>query len=101
MLREQHRIDSGEVRWMSENELFPKEVTSNVPRMTLTGRERLHVEQHRGVVAYQADEICFRTACGLLRITGQSLSFCMYTGAEAIISGSIRSVGYAEEGGQR
>lgn len=86
---------------MPEHELFPREVTTNVPCITLTGRERLHVEQHRGLIAYQPQEICLRTACGLLKVTGDGLCFRMYTGAEAIVSGKIESVSFAEEGGRR
>lgn len=86
---------------MSEQELFPREVTTDVPCVTLTGREKLHVEQHRGLVAYQPDEICFRTACGLLRVTGTGLRFSMYTGAEAIIGGQITGVAFTGEGGRR
>lgn len=76
-----------------KDSLFPKEVTSDVPRLTLTGVERLHVEQHRGLVAYQPDEVIFRTACGLLRVTGGNLRFRLYTAKEAVVVGSIGGVG--------
>lgn len=72
--------------------LFPREVTSNVPLVTLTGMERLQVEQHRGLIAYQPDEVVFRTACGLLHIGGEALSFSRYTASEAVINGRIHHV---------
>lgn len=86
---------------MTVDELFPKEVTSAVPRMTLTGQERLHVEQHRGLIAYQQEEIRFRTACGQLQVLGQGLRFRLYTAAEAIITGRIDSVGIVAPGGRK
>jgi len=84
---------------MSMEELFPKEVTSGVPQMTLTGQERLHVEQHRGLIAYQSELIEFRTDVGLLKVQGAGMRFRLYTSAEAIITGRIDSVGIITSGG--
>lgn len=85
---------------MPENTLFPKEVTSHVPRMTLTGQELLHVEQHQGLLAYQPEEIRFRTSVGMLIVTGQSLRFRMYSAGEAIISGEIDGISVQSAGGR-
>ncbi len=84
---------------MKTHELFPREVTSDVPHLTLTGMEKLHVEQHRGVVGYQPQEIVLRTSCGLLRITGSDLLFRTYTAAEAVIMGQISRISYDEGAG--
>lgn len=76
------------------DELFPREVISDVPRMTLTGHERLHVEQHKGLIDYAPDVIAMRTACGLLRIDGAGLRFVIYTAAEAVIVGRIDAISF-------
>lgn len=78
--------------------LFPKEVTSNVPLLTLTGTESLHVEQHRGLIAYQPEEITLRTTCGLLHIAGEDLRFSSYASSEAMICGRISSVTFDGSG---
>ncbi len=78
--------------------MFPREVTSNVPRITLTGQETLHVEQHRGLVTYGPEKIELRTAIGLLRVTGSGLRFTKYLAGEAHIAGRIDTVGI--EGGR-
>ena len=79
--------------------LFPQEVISNAPRMTLTGRELLHVEQHQGLIAYQQEKIVFRTAAGLVHVTGTELCFKRYSAGEAVITGNIESVGFPRHGG--
>lgn len=84
-----------------EKELFPREVTSSVPRLTLTGRERLLVEQHQGMVECQEEAICLRTRCGLIRIAGNGLVCLRYSQAEALIGGEIVSVIFDGEGGRR
>lgn len=80
--------------------LFPREVTTDVPRLTMTGSERLHVEQHKGLLAYQPQEVIFRTAVGQLKVTGEQLRFRMYTAQEAVVVGLIDSVGF-QRGGKR
>ena len=76
------------------NELFPSEVTANVPRITLTGHERLHVEQHRGLIDYEPDNIILRTSVGMMRIAGAGMVFRLYTAAEAVVTGRIDSVAF-------
>lgn len=83
---------------MMQQEFFPREVISSVPRVTLTGHERLHIEQHRGLIDYAPDCIVLRTSCGLMRIAGAGMSFGLYTAAEALITGRIDSVSFQAEG---
>lgn len=85
---------------MADRELFPREVTGNVPRVTLTGIERLHLEQHKGLIGYQPEEIVFRTSCGLMRIGGSGLRFASYSAQEALIVGRIGSIACEEAGGR-
>ncbi len=76
------------------DELFPREVTSNVPRITLTGHERLHVEQHKGLIDYAPENIVLRTSVGLMRVSGAGMRFSLYTASEALITGRIDSVSF-------
>lgn len=84
---------------MEKGELFPKEVISDLPRVTLTGSERVHVEQHKGLIAYQPEEVVFRVSSGRLTVTGQELRFRLYTSGEAILTGRVDGVTMA--GGER
>ena len=84
---------------MDKGELFPKEVVSDMPRVTMTGSERVHVEQHKGLIAYQPEEVVFRVASGRLTVKGDALRFRMYTSGEAILTGRVDSVAIA--GGER
>ena len=77
---------------MIENSLFPKELTSHIPVVILTGDQLVRVEQHRGIYAYHPDEIILRTAIGLLKIAGKNLNCKRYTSAEVLIAGTIDSI---------
>lgn len=86
---------------MMQQGFFPKEVTSKVPFITLTGHEHLHIEQHQGLVDYEADNIVLRSACGLIRIAGAGMIFKLYTAAEAVIEGRIDCVEFVKQGSER
>jgi sporulation protein YqfC len=86
---------------MMQQGFFPKEVTSNVPLITLTGHEQLHIEQHQGLVDYEPENIVLRSACGLIRIAGAGMVFRLYTAAEAVIAGRIDCVAFAHQEGGR
>lgn len=83
-----------------QHELFPREVILNVPRITLTGHERLHIEQHRGLIDYDPENIVLRTSCGLMRIAGAGMHFSLYSAGEALITGRIDSVSFQQKEGR-
>ena len=80
--------------------MFPREVTGRVPRITLTGRDEVHVEQHQGLMACQEDEVTLKTVCGRLVIGGSNLMFSLYTPVEARVLGRIDSIRVLPEGGR-
>lgn len=77
---------------MEKHPLFPREVISDVPRVTLTGNDQVFVEQHRGLLAYQPEEVVFRVSGGRLTVQGQALRFQLYTSMEAMLVGQIDSI---------
>lgn len=52
---------------------LPAELIAGVPRVCITGKNEVTVEQHRGVAHCTPDEICVRAADGLVRVTGAEL----------------------------
>ena len=71
---------------------FPAEVVKDVSRVTLTGSDSVYVEQHKGLAAYQPEEVVFRTVSGTLRIGGRELRLKRYTSCDAMITGEVRSI---------
>ena len=92
---------SREVRRMGREGWFPREVVSDVPRVTATGNEMVMIEQHKGLVAYQPDEVVFRTASGLMTIRGSELRFRRYAAGEALLIGHIDGISLTGRGGER
>jgi len=83
---------------MSGN-LIPREVSGKLPLFTLTGMEKMQVEQHRGITVFQPDRISFRTAIGEVTITGENLRFLSYSAQDATLCGKITGMFHAPGGG--
>lgn len=71
---------------------IPREITSNVPVVTITGNERVQVEQHMGLIGCGPEEVTLRCAMGVMTIRGQNLRFALYTAREAIVTGQVTAV---------
>lgn len=93
--------NSREVVRVGRERWFPQEVVSDVPRVTATGNETVLVEQHKGLMAYQPEEVVFRTASGLLTIRGSGLRFKHYTAGEALVTGCIEGISMTGRGAER
>ncbi|MBQ2952027.1 MAG: YabP/YqfC family sporulation protein [Clostridia bacterium] len=81
-----------------QQEFLPREVASDVPRMTLTGGERLFVEQHKGLLDCREELISLKTASGILCVEGCHLMLLRYSRVEALITGDIRSLSLQPDG---
>lgn len=79
---------------MHETGLFPPELTSDVPKITMTGQTLIHVEQHKGLMTYQENSITLQTSLGALVICGEQLHIKQYTASEAVLAGAFSSISY-------
>ncbi len=78
------------------SELFelPKEVVLDLPRLTMVGNLQLLVENHRGVIAYQEDELRIGVSNGELIIRGSGLQIKNLFTEELLIKGVIEKIDY-------
>lgn len=78
------------------SELFelPKEVVLDLPRLTMAGNLQLLVENHRGVIAYQEDELRIGVSNGELVIRGRELQIKNLFTEELLIKGVIEKLEY-------
>ena len=70
---------------------IPVEATG-LPRVELTGRHELRMENHRGILAYGQEEILVSGGRLLIRVRGNDLELKAMTGEELLITGTILSV---------
>lgn len=71
---------------------MPKDVTMNYPRMTVTGKENLYLENFRGIVEFSSDLIRLNTQTHMLKITGRNLYIKQMTGDDIEVCGELFSI---------
>ncbi|KXL54481.1 YabP family protein [Anaerotignum neopropionicum] len=76
-------------RDVSEALDLPKEITLDLPLISLTGREEITVENHKGILTYGEESIRIGTKAGTLCIRGQGLGLKQLTGEMLVIRGRL------------
>lgn len=66
--------------------------TVGLPRVELTGRHELRMENHRGILAYDAQEIVVGAGKMMVRVRGRDLTLGAMSARELLITGTIVSV---------
>lgn len=73
---------------------LPKDLILDVAKVTLIGSNNITVENHKGILEYNEDQIRVNTCSGVLVITGSKLNIKSILQEEITITGEINSVGY-------
>jgi sporulation protein YqfC len=73
---------------------LPKDIMLDVAKVTLIGSNNIAVENHKGILEYNEDQIRVNTGCGILTINGSRLNIKSILQEEITITGDISSVSY-------
>ncbi len=76
---------------------IPKEVTTEIPKLTLIGFEQLLIENFKGILEYEEFFIKISTAIGNININGFKLSLNQMTEDDIMINGKIDSIDFEDE----
>lgn len=77
--------------------VIPEEVRGTKSRVVVLGREEMLVEQHRGLIAYEREEIRFRVREGEVKVFGRDLTIAAFGAYDAKVTGKIQGVTLAED----
>lgn len=68
------------------------EAIPHLPLVEIAGEHRVLIENHMGVIAYAAEEICVRVKYGTVSVGGCNLELAHMTKGQLVISGTINKV---------
>lgn len=71
---------------------IPEELTSDIPKVTILGFNRMLIENYKSVLEYQDCFIRIKMSSGLINISGYELFMNEMTKDDFIITGNIESV---------
>ena len=71
---------------------MPKEVYTNVPKLTVVGFEEMIIENYKSILEYEEFFVRINTHMGILNINGFNLNLEKMTNDDIKITGTIESI---------
>ena len=75
---------------------IPVELSTNNPKITVIGFERLLIENYRGILEYQDYFVRVNTYIGIVNINGFNLNLEEMTTDDLLVTGKIESIDFEE-----
>ena len=91
--KENRRIKQKQNRFEEMLEI-PKEITTQVPKLTIMGFQELLVENYKTILEYQDFYIRLSTHIGIININGFELNLNEMTNDDILITGKIESIDF-------
>ena len=71
---------------------LPKEIYTNIPKITLIGFDEMVVENYKGIIDYEEFFVQIKTFIGILNINGYGLTLENMTNDDIKVKGKIESI---------
>ena len=82
------------VRKIDEILEIPEELSTNNPKLTIMGFERVLIENYRGILEYQDYFVRLNTYIGIININGFNLKLEEMTTDDLLVTGKIDSIDF-------
>ena len=76
---------------------LPKEVISKTPKLTITGFEKIFIENFKGILEYEDFYARIKTTIGIININGFNLKLNQMTEDDILVTGKIESIDFEKE----
>lgn len=76
---------------------LPKDITLDLPRITMVGNLQVVIENHRGLLDFDGKEVRIMLERGKIRISGENLTLRSLQADEIVVDGSIRNLLFEED----
>lgn len=73
---------------------FPEDVLLDIPKLTIIGKERITIENHKGILTFDEFKIRVGSKLGIINIIGNNFEILYIGGYTIIISGVFKSIIY-------
>lgn len=83
-----------EVMKSAVSEMFelPKEITLNLPKISMIGKNQMLVENHKGIIEYTPQRIRVNSSIGVIRVQGHDMELKNIAADDIMITGEIKVI---------
>lgn len=76
---------------------IPREVISNVPKITITGFDEILIENFKGILEYEDFFVRISTSLGNININGFNLKLNQMTDDDIFVTGKIENIDFEKK----
>ena len=76
---------------------IPREVITNVPKITVTGFDEILIENFKGILEYEDFFVRISTSIGNVNINGFNLKLNQMTDDDVLVSGKIENLDFEQK----
>ncbi|MEG1257039.1 sporulation protein YqfC [Clostridium sp.] len=73
---------------------LPVDVALSLPKITILAEKEITVENHKGIIKFNTNELVINTTLGLLEILGENFEIIFVGGTTITLTGKFRTVVY-------
>lgn len=77
---------------------IPREVTTNTPKIVVTGFDEILIENYKGILEYEDFFVRINTHIGIININGFNLKLNQMSDDDILISGKIENLDFEQKG---
>ena len=79
---------------LSEKFDLPKDVTMNLPKITIIGNSEITIENHKGIILFERSIIKINTKDKIINIEGENFEILFIGESTITISGNFKLISY-------
>lgn len=73
---------------------LPRDIMLNLPKITIIGNNEIVIENHKGVILFENEQVKINSRVGLISIYGKGFEILFMGGNTVTLSGKFKSVIY-------
>ena len=73
---------------------LPKEIMLNLPLISLIGQDEVTIENYKGILEYDEEQVRIGTSAGVLRLQGKGLCLKQLSADCMVVTGRIESLAF-------
>ena len=73
---------------------LPRDILLNMPKITVTGDNEITIENHKGVILFEQNEVKINSNLGLISVCGGNFEILFMGGSTLTLSGKFKSIMY-------
>jgi sporulation protein YqfC len=77
---------------VSEMFELPREITLNLPKISMIGTNQMLVENHKGIIEYTPQRIRVNSTSGVIRVQGTDMKLKNIAADDIMITGGIQQI---------